>query len=262
MMNVLEKICLKKRKEVEKLKTEKNIDFLINNKKKNKNKKNFLNILTKKNSSNYNLIAEIKKKSPSAGLIKKDFDHVKIAQYYKNAGARCLSILTEKNFFGGKIGFIKDIKNVIDIPILRKDFIIDEWQIYESYYYDADCILIILAVINDKLAKKFLEVAKALGIDVIVEVHSLEELERAIKLESQCIGINNRNLKTLEININLFKSLSKIIPKNILKICESGISLNSQLKELDKFGADAFLVGEFLMKQQNIFKSTKNLIKK
>ena len=261
-MNILEKICLEKRKEVEKLKKEKSIDFLKKNKKKNKKTKNFLSILTKKNLSNYNLIAEIKKKSPSAGLIRKNFDHVKIAQYYKRAGAKCLSILTEKNFFGGQISFIGDIKNVIDIPILRKDFIIDEWQIYESYYYGADCILIILSVINDKQAKKFLEIANVLGIDVIVEIHNLDELDRAIKLESKCIGINNRNLKTLEININLFKNLSKIIPNNILKICESGISLNSQLRELDKFGADAFLIGEFLMKQENIFKSTKNLIKK
>ena len=170
--------------------------------------------------------------------------------------------INRKNYFGGKISFIQDIKEIVNIPILRKDFIIDEWQIYESFYYGADCILLILAILDDTKAKKFLKLAHELGMDVITEIHDYEELQRAIKIGVQCIGINNRNLKTLEIDINLFKKLSRHIPQNIIKVCESGISENNQLKKINEEGADAFLIGEFLMKQRNIYNATKDLIQK
>ena len=158
--------------------------------------------------------------------------------------------------------YAQDIKEIVNIPILRKDFIIDEWQIYESFYYGADCILLILAILDDTKAKKFLKLAHELGMDVITEIHDYEELKRAIEIGAQCIGINNRNLKTLEIDINLFKKLSKHIPQNIIKVCESGISENNQLKKINEEGADAFLIGEFLMKQRNIYNATKDLIQK
>ena len=259
-MNVLKKICIEKRKEIEVLKSKSSVDFFTKNHKKNKN--NFLSLLKRKDKEKYNLIAEIKRKSPSAGLIREKFNHVEIALNYKRAGAKCLSVLTEKNYFGGKISFIQDIKEIINIPVLRKDFIIDEWQIYESFYYGADCILLILAILDDTKAKEFLKLAHELGMDVITEIHDYEELQRAIEIGAQCIGINNRNLKTLEIDINLFKKLSKHIPQNIIKVCESGISENNQLKKINEEGADAFLIGEFLMKQRNIYNATKDLIQK
>ena len=259
-MNVLKKICIEKRKEIEVLKSKSSADFFTKNHKKNKN--NFLSLLKRKDKEKYNLIAEIKRKSPSAGLIREKFNHVEIALNYKKAGAKCLSVLTEKNYFGGKISFIQDIKEIVNIPILRKDFIIDEWQIYESFYYGADCILLILAILDDNEAKRFLKLAHKLDMDVITEIHDYKELQRAIRIGAQCVGINNRNLKTLKIDINLFKKLSKHVPKNIIKICESGISENFQLKKINEEGADAFLVGEFLMKQRNIYNATKDLIQR
>ncbi len=257
-MNKLEKICQYKIDEIKKLKKEN--DF----KKKFKKKKirKFLLNLKKKSKESFNLIAEIKKSSPSKGLICKDFDPIEIAKKYEKAGARCLSILTEKKFFHGDINFLREVKKEVKLPILRKDFILDEWQIYESHFYGADCILLILAILDDKRMSKFYKLAKKIGLDVICEIHNIKELNRAINLKVDCIGINNRNLQTLQIDINNFKKLSNKVPKNIIKICESGLNNNHQLKEFSNYGADAFLIGEFLMKSNNIYNTTVDLIKK
>ena len=261
-MNILKKICETQSKNLVIKKNKTKIDFFLSKKINRNQKMVFLNTLKTENKTHFNLIAEIKKRSPSAGEICKNFQPVNIAKIYKKAGAKCLSVLTEESFFGGKIDFINKIKNVVNIPILRKDFIIDEWQIYESYYNNADCILLILAILDDGKAKSFLKTASDLNLDVIVEVHNLDELKRALKLNLNCIGINNRDLKSLEISLNVFKELSKYIPKEIIKICESGLSRNDQLWDMKKYNADAFLIGEFLMKQSNILNATKSLIKK
>ena len=256
-MNILDQICKIKLEEIDLLK--KKIKFAKSPK---VQPKKFLEELIKVNKINFNVIAEIKKRSPSKGLIRKDFKLYEIAKEYKNAGAKCLSILTEKNYFEGDITYIKKVKEKVDIPILRKDFILDEWQIFESFYSGADCILLILAILDDDKLKKFYNLSQELGMDVICEVHNTEELKRTLKLNVRCIGINNRNLKTLEINPETFNILSKKIPDNIIKICESGINNNKQLYEYSKNGADAFLIGETLMKSENIEIATKNLIKK
>ena len=256
-MNKLEKICEVKRQQLQKIK---NI-----NKYKNLEKiklRGFLSNLKKVDSNKFPIIAEIKKKSPSKGILCKNFDPLSIAKTYEKAGAKCLSILTEEKFFGGDINFIPLIKEKVSLPVLRKDFIIDEWQIYESYYYGADCILLILAILNDKQVTLFYNIAKKMGMDVICEVHDDIELKRAIKLEVECIGINNRNLKTLEINIENFQSLVKKIPKNIFKICESGIKKKSDLHFLSLIGAQAFLIGETLMKSENIYDKTLEMVNK
>lgn len=258
-MSILKEIYIRKKKEVEKLKSNCSDNRF---KKIKESRSQFLNVLEEKNSKTFNLIAEIKKKSPSLGLITNNFNPTNIATNYFKAGAKCLSVLTDEYFFGGKLDYINDIKERIDIPILRKDFIVDKWQIYESIHFKADCILIILAMITDKDAKLFFDIASDCGLDVIFEVHNLEELERAINLDPRCIGINNRNLKTFKVDLNSFKNLTCYIPKKIIKICESGISENAQLIEMSKFGADAFLVGEYLMKQKDIFEATRDLIKK
>ena len=257
-MNILKKICNKKIEDIKKLKKE--IDY----KKKIKivKKREFLKNLLEKKKDRFNLIAEIKKSSPSKGDICFNFQPLEIALDYQKAGASCISVLTEENFFSGSIYFLSQIKKVVDLPLLRKDFIVDEWQIYESYFFGADCILLILAILDDKQMLHFYKIAKELELDVIVEVHDDQELERALKLKVECIGINNRNLKTLKIDLNTFKKLSKKIPNDIIRICESGISKNSQIREYTTYGADGFLVGESLMSSANIKKETLKLIKK
>tara|TARA_B100000989_G_C19469064_1_gene439788 strand:+ start:1 stop:783 length:783 start_codon:yes stop_codon:yes gene_type:complete len=257
-MNILEKICFFKRQEISKLKEKHNIDFFLKNA--DILKRHFFIKKLKEKRSEPNIITEIKKKSPSAGLIKKKFDFLQIAQEYEKAGASCLSILTESKYFGGNINSIKKIKSIVNLPILRKDFIVDEWQIYESFYHGADCILLIAAILNDKLLEQFYAVAKQLNLDVIFEIHDKEELNRVLELSAACIGVNNRNLKTLEVNLNTFKDLSQIIPNNIVKICESGISTKKEISEMMTYGADAFLVGESLMKEEDIFTATRSLI--
>ena len=257
-MNILEKICYEKKKSIENNKTIFSIDFFIKKTKK-KDIRNFVSSI-KKNEKKFNIITEIKRKSPSAGLIKKNFNLTKIACDYENAGARCLSILTEEIYFGGNLNFIKKVKEKVSLPILRKDFIIDEWQVYESYYSGADCILLIVAILNDRNLKLFYNIAKKLKMDVIVEVHNKEELFRALKIDVDCIGINNRNLKTLKIDLNTFKTLSLEIPNHVTKICESGISKKNEMLIMDSYEADAFLIGESLMKKNNIFSATKELV--
>ena len=255
-MNILDKICQLKRKEINLLKKKVN-PFT----QKIKTRDFFKHLITNDN-NNFNLIAEIKKSSPSKGLICKKFDPIQIAIDYEKAGAKCLSVLTEKNYFGGNIGYISQIKKTVNIPILRKDFIIDEWQIIESYHAGADCILLILAVLNDLQVKNFYNLSNKLGMDVICEVHNEEELKRAVKLEVNCIGINNRNLKTLDVDKNTFHLLSSKIPSKTIKICESGLTCNDDLKKFTKSGANAFLIGETLMKSYNIYEETKKIIKK
>jgi indole-3-glycerol phosphate synthase len=255
-MNILEKICQLKHKEINLLKKK----FKPSQQK--LKTRGFLKSILVKDDNNFNLIAEIKKSSPSKGLICKKFDPIQIAIDYEKAGAKCLSVLTEKNYFGGNINYISQIKKSVNIPILRKDFIIDEWQIIESYHAGADCILLILAILNDLQVKKFYNLSHKLGMDVICEVHDEEELLRAIKLKVNCIGINNRNLKTLTVDKNTFHFLSTKIPNKTIKICESGLTCNDDLKKFTKSGANAFLIGETLMKSTDIYEETKKIIKK
>ena len=144
--------------------------------------------------------------------------------------------INRKNYFGGNINYISQIKKTVDIPILRKDFIIDEWQIVESYHAGADCILLILAILSDLQVKVFYNLSNKLGMDVICEVHDEEELKRAVKLEVNCIGINNRNLKTLNVDKITFHSLSSTVPSKIIKICEIGLNCNNDLKKFTKSG--------------------------
>ena len=255
-MNILEKICQLKHKEINLLKKK----FKPSQQK--LKTRGFLKSILVKDDNNFNLIAEIKKSSPSKGLICKKFNPIQIAIDYEKAGAKCLSVLTEKNYFGGNINYISQIKKSVNIPILRKDFIIDEWQIIESYHAGADCILLILAILSDLQVKVFYNLSNKLGMDVICEVHNEEELKRAVKLEVNCIGINNRNLKTLNVDKNTFHLLSSKIPSKTIKICESGLTCNDDLKKFTKSGANAFLIGETLMKSNNIYEETKKIIKK
>lgn len=206
------------------------------------------------------LIAEVKKASPSKGLIRADFNPVTIAKAYERSGASCLSVLTDTPYFQGHDDHLSAVKQAVRLPVLRKDFMLEPYQIYESRALGADCVLLIMAALDDAIARELYETALDLRMDVLVEVHNLEELERALKLSPMMIGINNRNLKTLEVDINTSLDLLAHIPPEIYRVSESGIAGHEPLMRLHKAGYGAFLVGESLMRQDNIEQAVLNLL--
>ena len=194
------------------------------------------------------IIAEIKKASPSAGVISEDFDPVTKAREYKAFGASALSILTEEDYFLGSIQFLKDVKEVSDLPILRKDFIVDIYQIYESRLIGSDCILLIASILSDTELEEFTQLSDSLGLDYIIEVHNEEELRRAQNFPEAMIGVNNRNLKTFNVDIENSIRLKKLFKKNNLFIAESGIKGQEDIDKLIENDINIFLIGESLMK--------------
>jgi len=206
------------------------------------------------------LIAEIKKKSPSKGIIRQNFEPVEIARAYEAAGATCLSILTDEKFFAGKNEYLQEVKKISKLPILRKDFIINEYQIYQTKALGADCLLLIMSILKPSEAITLEKTAHDLGLDVLIEVHTEKELEQALKLKSKLIGINNRNLDTFEVSLDIGKNLAKLIPGGYIKICESGIYKNSEILYMMDHGFSGFLVGESLMREADIEAATKKLL--
>ena len=194
------------------------------------------------------IIAEIKKASPSAGIISDNFDPVLKSKEYESFGASALSILTEEDYFLGNIEYIKDVKAITSLPILRKDFIVDEYQIYESKLIGADCILLIASILNDEELKNFSEIAERLKLDYIIEVHDEEELQRAQHFSNAIIGVNNRNLKTFDVDINNSVELKKIFEGENIFIAESGIKSKKDIEYLQQHNINVFLIGESLMK--------------
>lgn len=208
----------------------------------------------------YGLIAEIKKASPSAGLIRNDFDPQLIAQEYSRGGATCLSVLTDVAYFQGSDLHLKMAKEACNLPVLRKDFIIDSYQVAEARAIGADCILLILAILDDTVAHDLEDYASSLGMDVLIEVHNEAEVERALDLKSPLIGINNRNLKTLKTDLNTTTKLAPLIPSDRTLICESGLKSSCHLSKMAKLGVRNFLIGESLMSQSNIINGVRALI--
>lgn len=206
------------------------------------------------------LIAEIKKASPSAGLICPDFDPAAIARAYKDGGAVCLSVLTDQKYFQGEDAHLIAARDAVDLPVLRKDFILDEWQIYESRALGADCILLIMAAITDDQARSFEELANALDMSVLVEVHDEAELERALGLRARLIGINNRDLKTMTTDIAVSERLASQIPPERFVVAESGIRDFADIERLKAAGVQGILVGESLMREADITKATRKLL--
>lgn len=206
------------------------------------------------------LIAEVKKASPSKGIIRADFDPVRIAATYEQAGATCISVLTDQPYFKGTDEDLEAVKKTVNRPVIRKDFMLTPYQIYESRALGADCILLIMAALDDETAATLYKTATDLGMDVLIEVHDEKELDRALMLDPMMVGVNSRNLKTLEVNLQTAFELVGKIPPSILRVAESGITTNAQLQSLFEAGYDAFLVGESLMREDDIHAAVKKLL--
>ena len=200
----------------------------------------------------YRIISEVKKASPSKGVIREDFDPLAIAQAYERGGANAISVLTEPHFFQGDLEYLAGIRRYVGIPLLRKDFIVSKYQILEALVYGADFILLIAAALSRGELKELLAYARHLGLDILVEVHDKGDLTKAIYAGADIIGINHRNLQTFEMNMNLCYDLIPLIPNGKIIVAESGIYEHGQLEDLNKAGVDAFLIGESLMRQENV----------
>lgn len=200
----------------------------------------------------YRIIAEIKKASPSKGVIREDFDPIVIAQQYERGGADSLSVLTEPHYFQGDKEYLGMVRRYVNLPLLRKDFIVDKYQILEALVFGADYILLIAAALSRKELKELYEYALHLGLDVLVEIHNKSDLIKATFAGAQIIGINHRNLETFEMDMSLSEKLIPLIPKGKIIVAESGIHDHDTVVELSKIGADAFLVGEHFMRQDDI----------
>ena len=259
-MSILDQIKLTKMREVSKLNKNQLEYDKKNFVKSSKNKKRFEDSLKNPGNRRYTLITEIKKASPSKGIIREDFNPCELARSYEKGGASCLSVLTDTTYFKGSNDYIAQIKKIVSLPILRKDFIIDPLQVIESKNLGADCILIIVGMNSIEDNKKIEYMALDIGLECILEVHSLEELEATKHFSSNIIGINNRDLNTFVTDIKTTIKLLPRVPKNKTIISESGLSKKSDLVRLANLGVSSFLVGESLMKQQDVEKATRSIM--
>jgi indole-3-glycerol phosphate synthase len=262
MSDILDKILFTKKNEIEESKIILTLDDLKSIITKTSKPRNFIEAIQKKHQKKHSaVIAEIKKASPSKGVIRSNFDPIAIAKSYEIAGATCLSILTDKDYFMGDPKFLMQVKSETNLPILRKDFIIDPYQIYESRALGADCILLIVAALEYEKMKELEEIAHSLNMAVLVEAHNQEELDLALKLDTPLIGINNRNLKTFEVSLETSVRLVQHIhnDKNRIPITESGIFSFKDVELMNHNNIFTFLVGEAFMRDDDPGKSLEKL---
>ena len=207
-----------------------------------------------------NVIAEIKQRSPSKGITCEDFDPVRIAESYASGGAAALSVLCEEDFFGGSLAHLEAIRHSVDLPLLRKDFIFDEYQLYESALAGADAVLLIVAILEDELLAKLIGLANELGLEALVEVHSADEMKRAARAGASIIGVNNRDLTTFTVDLGTSIQLAPLAPEGAILVSESGINTGADIRRLRSAGFSAFLVGEHLMRAQDPGEALRRLI--
>lgn len=256
---ILSKIIQEKKRQVEEAKKMITPSELIEQVSKLYTKSSF-----KKNISrghNVNLIAELKKASPSKGIIRGDFNPVKIALTYQAQGASAVSVVTDERFFEGRLKYLKEVKETVTIPVLRKDFIIDEYQVYESALWGADAILLIADILTTEELKKFLDLSKDLGMDVLCEVHNEEDIQKALEAGASIIGINNRDLHTFKVDVTTTQRLIRSIPDNKVKVSESGIKTYEDIMFLKSIGVNAVLIGEAFMEADDIAAKVREILR-
>ncbi|MCU0893370.1 MAG: indole-3-glycerol phosphate synthase TrpC [Rhodospirillales bacterium] len=259
--NILEEICAAKREHVRRCKRERPLSSLDAEARAADPPRGFARALANATAAGgYGLICEIKRASPSKGLIRADFDPPSLARAYAEAGAACLSVLTDAPYFQGAPEHLAEARTAVELPVLRKDFMVDPYQIVEARAMGADCVLVILAAVDDGLARELASTAAELGMDILCEVHARNELVRALAFESAMIGINNRDLKTLRVDLATTEDLASDVPEGCLVVGESGLATPDDLARLARVGVRCFLVGEALMRQADVAAATRALL--
>ena len=250
---ILDDIIKKTKEDLEKRKVDYGIDWLGRSLAYNPYQpRDVRSALTSTKEEPIRIIAEVKKASPSKGVIREDFDPLEIANIYSNSGANAISVLTEPHFFQGNLEYLTGIRRYVNTPLLRKDFIVDEYQLLEALVYGADFVLLIAKALSTKEMKHLYDRALQLGLDVLVEIHDKDDLKKAMKCGAHIIGINHRNLETFEMDMNLCDTLIPMIPNGKIIVAESGVSDTATIERLSSIGADAFLIGEHFMRQDDI----------
>ncbi len=261
MSDILERICVDKRRHIKARKAERPLAEVEAAAKTAAPVRGFANALRAAvDEGRHGLIAEIKKASPSKGLIRADFDPATLARAYARGGAACLSVLTDEPYFQGHDDFLEQARDAVDLPVLRKDFMLEVYQVAEARALGADCILLIMALLDDGQAREMEAAAQAWGMDVLLEVHDGDELARALRLQSRLIGINNRNLKSMVTDLATTEELAAQLPGDVLGISESGLNDNDDLVRMSAAGCHCFLVGESLMRQGDVERAVRGLL--
>jgi indole-3-glycerol phosphate synthase len=260
MSDVLERICADKREEVARRKKRTPLSHLVESAGRARPARRFREALARASAIGYGLIAEIKRASPSKGIIRTDFDPARLARAYARGGATCLSVLTDTPYFEGADDHLIAARAAVELPVLRKDFMLEPYQIVESRALGADCVLLIMAALDDAMARDMENAAYSQGMDVLIEVHNEAELERALALRSPLIGINNRDLKTLKTDTATTLRLAPLVPDDRMVVAESGLYTRADLDAMAAAGARCFLIGESLMRQDDVETAVRTLL--